>query len=157
MTTTERDKKMNVTLYRNTSDKRQVSKSLSTVKSGIVCNIKHDCSILNPRIVIAKSSAGNWNNANYMYIDTFRRYYYIDNVTVTTAGELVIDGSVDVLMSNASAIRQLNCVILRQEHKNNGYFQDANIAGRVKRKYVYKQIGALPKAETNVLTVDGGV
>lgn len=146
---------MKVTLFLNTDDRRVVGKKPKKLGDSIDCKIKEDCSIENPVIVILKSSAPGWSNCNYMYIDIFNRYYYTD-MTVGTAGEIVIRGEVDALQSFQNYIRQLKCMVLRQEFISSPYFQDNALAQRVNRKYVYKHVGKLPDAQTNVLTVDGG-
>lgn len=146
---------MKVTLFLNTDDKRVVRKKPKKLGDSIDCQIKENCSIENPVIVILKKSTHEWASCNYMYIDIFNRYYNA-KITVGTAGEIIIEGEVDPLQSFKNYILQLNCMILRQEFISSPYFQDNALAQRVNRKYIYRHVGNLPDAQTNVLTVDGG-
>lgn len=145
---------MKITLYTNSSNEDYLTKSLTPLGE-IDCYIKGDCNVLNPVVELDSNSVPYWSRANYAYIDTFERYYNA-SITLTTAGLLVANCSVDYLSSWASYIRQLKCTILRQENNYSPYFQDSNLAKRVNRKYVYKQLGKLPSGQTNILTVDGG-
>lgn len=148
---------MNVTFYINNSDEKSVRKNLTPVKT-ISCKLKSGATMASPAINVLRDSLPNFRSVNYMYIDTFGRYYFIDpqNVQADTGGELLIGGRVDVLYSNQSAILSLNCVVLRQEFKYNLYYQDAELPIRAQKTFVRKMIGSLPNVTTNILTVDGG-
>lgn len=147
---------MEVTFYRNNSDNRTVNKSLTTIKT-IGCWIKDDCSMLNPTIKISRDALPSFANVNYMYIDTFGRYYNISPSSMVMVGDFVeITGEVDPLYSNANAIRNVSCVVLRQENKYNKYYQDTELPIRAEKTFIYKKVGSLPDVKTNVLTVDGG-
>lgn len=116
---------MTITFYKISDDKRQVTKTLnSTTKikdsTGV---IKTDCSIMEPRIEMAYDS--QLITANYMYIPDFHRYYFINKID-TGAQRLFIEGHIDVLQTYASQIRNLYCVVARQEdeNKSNLYLND---------------------------------
>lgn len=145
---------MKITLYKNSSESAVLSKSLQKLAT-VDCQIKEECDVLRPVITLGKASVPDWSQANYAYIDTFDRNYHA-TVSVTTAGEIIVRCVVDPLTSWASYIRQIKCTVLRQENNYSPYFQDGNLAKRVNRKYVYKQVGKLTSGQSNILTVDGG-
>lgn len=148
---------MNVTFYINNSDEDAVRKSLAPIKT-VPARLKENSSMLNPTIELASDAISSWNRVNYMYIDTFNRYYFIEpsSTIAETGGMIVVGGRIDPLMSNQSAILSLNCVVLRQEHKYNLYYQDDKLSIRSQKTFIRKMIGSLPNVTTNVLTVDGG-
>lgn len=116
---------MTITFYRITDDKRQVSKTLnSTTKlKDSTGEIKSDCSVMNPRLEMSYDAA--LITANYMYIPDFGRYYFIDRID-TSAQRLFIQGHIDVLQTYSEQIRDLTCVVARQEaeNKSNLYLND---------------------------------
>lgn len=116
---------MTITFYKITDDKRQVTKTLNNTtkikeSTGL---IKTDCSIMEPRIEMEYDA--QLITANYMYIPDFHRYYFINKID-TGAQRLFIEGHIDVLQTYASQIRNLYCVVARQEDKNksNLYLND---------------------------------
>lgn len=148
---------MNVTFYINNNDEDAVRKSLTPIKT-VAARFKENSSMLNPSIELDKNTISSWNRINYMYIDTFNRYYFIEpsNTIVETGGMIVVGGRIDPLFSNQSAILNLNCVVKRQEFKYNKFYSDSQLPIRAQKTFVRKTIGSLPNVTTNILTVDGG-
>lgn len=148
---------MNATFYVNNSDEKKVNKSLSTIKT-IQCELKEGCSMLKPYIILDKNSLSNWARVNYMYLDIFGRYYFIDpsDIVALTGGMIQVGGRVDPLQSNISSIINLNCVVLRQEFRCNKYYQDSELQIRAEKTFIYKKVGTLPNVKNYILTVDGG-
>jgi len=106
-----------ITFYKIADDKRQVSKTLNSttkIKDSIGV-IKTDCSIMEPRIEMAYDS--QLITANYMYISDFGRYYYITKID-TGAQRLYIESKIDVLQTYATQIKELDCIVARQEAEN---------------------------------------
>lgn len=103
---------MNVSLYSITADPRQVVKSLGTA-TVVVATPMQPCSIFTPHIILNYNSS--LKNVNYMYISDFGRYYYITDISVTPGGQIEITGSVDVLMSFATGIKNATATIVRSE------------------------------------------
>lgn len=103
---------MNVTLYSCSDDKRKINKTLTPLISLNVLSTD-DISMLNPTFLVGKS---NFNfHANYLYCDTFDRYYFIDNITTQTGGIIKIDCSIDVLYSHRTEILNINATAIRNE------------------------------------------
>ena len=146
---------MNVILYNNYSDNRTVSKQITPIKT-ISCNLKNNCNMKSPVIIVSRETLPNWINTNYAYLDTFKRYYYIKEINVMPADMLEIMLDVDVLMSFSSQIKGISCVIDRQEFLTNPYITDTELPVRSHRVVSYKKIGNLSSSHTIVLTVTGG-
>ena len=116
---------MEIKFYRISDDRRQLNKTLnaSTLVKTATGDIKSDCSIMDPIIEMSYDIA--LMHCNYMYIEDFGRYYHINNIE-TGAQRLYIHAHVDVLQTYAEQIRDLYCVVARQEdeNKSNLYLND---------------------------------
>lgn len=145
---------MIVILYNNSSDSRKLSKSITQLAT-VDCQLKDNCSLLSPRLVINHSALSSYANCNYMYIPDFHRYYYC-NVTALAGDMLELSGDVDVLMSYASGIRSIKCTIIRQENLFNPYIVDEFMPSRANRSLQFVSVGTYNAGVGLYLTVDGG-
>lgn len=147
---------MKLELMTTSADKRYLSKSTSVIKT-VNCKIKQGTSIINPTVIISKLTAGHIRQCNYAHISDFGRYYFINNITETTANQLEISMHVDVLKTYAQQIRGISTLILRQEHVFSPYYEDKETLVRVNRFREKKNIGTVGGADTNYyLTVNNG-
>lgn len=112
---------INVKFYTSTSDKRALTKTL-TGEVSKDCQITDNCDILNPTIEVNIFSG--LSNKNYMFINSWHRKYFIDNITVTSGGIAIIKGHVDVLSSYKDQILNCSAVVCRQQSKGNYYLND---------------------------------
>ena len=144
---------MKIVLYNNYSDKRYVSKNIVSIKS-YTCVVKEPCNITNPVVILKYDKS--ISNSNYCYLDEFKRYYYITNIQLVTGGRVELTLNCDVLMSFNGNIRQLECVIERQEFLNNPQIIDNELPIRSERLISHKNIGGLGNSSTIILTVTGG-
>ena len=97
---------MNVTLYKTTSDKRALNKTLVDGRTFDVALLDGNDSILTPRLIIGVDVSAY----NYVHIPDFNRYYYIKNVDVLDNRRFCCNCEVDVLMSFAADIKKLTVV-----------------------------------------------
>lgn len=97
---------MTVTLYKTTSDKRALNKTLAEGRSFDVNLLDGNDSILTPRIIIG----ADVSEYNYIHILNFNRYYYIKSVDVLDNRRFCCNCEVDVLMSFAADIKNLTVV-----------------------------------------------
>lgn len=146
---------MNVTFYRNMSDKKTLNKSISRIGS-VECSVKEPCSLLTPFITMYKADLSGWNRANYAYIAEFDRYYFMGQPTITTSGRLEIQLEVDPLMSNRAGILGISCIIERSETVYNKMIIDQLAPIRANRAIRYISVGGLPATSCYCLTCDGG-
>lgn len=123
-------------------DGRTVNKTF-TVNATITGQVKSNVDIINPVFIIATPSD---ININYCYCSDFNRYYYVDNVEVMTGGKVALNCRVDVLKSFANGIKDLNCIIDKQE--------------KTSESNLYKDDGSfvmLNKAQNQVINFSNGL
>ena len=117
---------MTITFYNNESDAIEVSKKITSVSSINNAKIINETDIVNPSIIVSRNFYDSIIlQANYLYIDNLHRYYYINNISFADS-MIVIDCTVDVLMSYKNGIRNITCTVTRNENLKNGYLNDDN-------------------------------
>ena len=111
-------------LYTNSSEYDHVTKTITQIGSDLSCIARGECSLLYPEIEVELSSIPA--TANYMYIEDFARYYYIDEIVVVRTGLYRIRGTVDPLMSFATQIKACSGIVNRAESEAayNTYLDD---------------------------------
>ena len=112
---------LSVTLMNNSSPVEQIIKVLTSGPSAS-CALKENTSVLNPVIIIRSSD--NIFSYNYMYIQEFERYYFIDDIISVNNNVWEIHAHVDVLETYANAILSNTAVIKRQANQYNLYLDD---------------------------------
>lgn len=111
---------MRIILYQNTSPANMVNKSPTQV--GVLEGIlRAPTSIINPVISIEYT---NPTGFNYIYIQEFGRYYFVNGMSIESDKLIVLSAHVDVLKTYASAIPNFNAVVKRNENKFNLYLDD---------------------------------
>lgn len=117
---------MTITFYNNESDAIVVSKKITSISSINNAKIINETDIVNPSIIVSRNFYDSIIlKANYLYIDKLDRYYFINNISFAES-MIVIDCTVDVLMSYKSEIRNITCTVTRNENLKNGYLNDDN-------------------------------
>lgn len=111
---------MTIEFYKNSSPINYVNKSI-TLTDNLNCELKENCSVIEPIIEVYDSNA---LNANYMYIPLFSRYYFITDITTTQYNTIIVTGHVDVLMSFKNAILNAQGVIARNQYLNTPLLDD---------------------------------
>ena len=109
---------MRVILYNTTSDNRVLSKNISLIKE-IDAELKDANNVISPTLKIQRFEG--WEKVNYIYIKSFNRYYYVNTIKQLLGNTILLDCSVDVLMSNKDAIGNLTCIIDKQENSSTTY------------------------------------
>ena len=91
---------MTVTFYKVTDDPRTVTKTLGTaVVTLSTVKTKDNCSITAPELELAYTA--NLTKCNYIYIQDWGRYYFVDKMTVSQQ-RIIIAAHIDVLMTYAT-------------------------------------------------------
>lgn len=111
---------MTITFYNTPSPSNMVTKQLNYISGFNNIVAKADIDILNP-VIIMKFGDEYTTGINYMYIEDFKRYYFIDGVKAMTGGRVEIKGKVDVLMTYSHYIRNLYLTINQQRNIGNLY------------------------------------
>ena len=114
---------MNVILYNNKSDKRQLVKNITEIKT-LVAIAKGDINIISPMLIIQNT---DMTDINYCYITELKRYYFLTNYTYITGQRIELHCNVDVLMSYADDIKRLKVNVLRYEKIQPTYITDSRI------------------------------
>ena len=95
-------------------DRRKLTKNINWSES-FDCKPYSDYNISAPNLLIVNGNGAIANN-NYAYITDYNRYYFVDSVTVGRNGMYIVQLSIDVLMTYADGIKNINATISRQEN-----------------------------------------
>lgn len=104
-------------LYSISADDRQLVKVVSgttpvtTQKADLKPTTEVD--IINPTFIF--TDVATVLGCNYLYCNTFGRYYYITNISVDTAQRAIVECRIDVLQTYANQIKNSVATILRSE------------------------------------------
>lgn len=107
-------------LYRNKSDKRRVTKELSNEIS-VTLHFKEDSSIINPIFTISRTI--DMTGKNYLKVNEFHRYYYIEDITVSKQ-YYILNCKVDVLMSFKDEFLNDRCIVSKNATLFDEYLED---------------------------------
>lgn len=122
---------MTINLLTTSDDPRKLTKSYTTIAAGVTCKPAEPCSILTPRIIL--NNGTNYINTNYVYIPAWHRYYYAE-VTALTGRELMLNCSVDVLMSYN--LDNVPILATRSESAGVNYFPDKQLPVDPDRNFI---------------------
>ena len=105
---------MNITFYKNSSEKEKIGKSLS---SGLTLsgNLRDECSITSPSILVEATSLVDYN---YCYIPEFKRYYFISDIVSVRNNLWRVSLKCDVLESFKSDILKSSCIVNKQQNQS---------------------------------------
>ena len=112
---------MTISLYTNNSENNVLDKNITPITT-LSGTLRDECSIENP-IILLEITGEEMANANYMYIEEFKRYYFI-NKTVVRNNLWRVYGTVDVLMSFKEEIKACNALCIRNENDISYYIND---------------------------------
>lgn len=113
---------MTITLYKNVSDKRNLNKNITEIKT-VSAITKGDINIISPTLIIQYFST----DFNYCYISEFNRYYYVNSISLLNGQRIQLELSVDVLMSYKEEIKNLTVNVLRYENIEPTFLTDSRI------------------------------
>lgn len=155
-----------IALFTCKCDRKCVAKENYLQNPKVIKNhfrIKEPCSMLDPVVQLTASNAVpsgavNLADVNYIYIERFRRYYFINDIIYQNDGLIELHCSIDVLMSYVNNIYNSQQEVIRSEALNSARFIDNERPILVDKILTTKIIGAFPETGTNnyVMTVAGG-
>lgn len=113
---------MKLKLYKNMSEKERIGKRL--IEEIDMEGVLHgESSVIDPTILInATQSIAEYN---YMYIEEFKRFYFINNIVAVRNGLFRVEAHVDVLESFQAPIKALNVIIDKQERASFNKYLDS--------------------------------
>lgn len=119
---------MQINLFTCNAERNRVNKS-NYISNRFVLegSLRKATSALNIEIDIEKTNPLLYKY-NYMYIEEFGRYYFIDDIVSVRNRLWTIHATVDVLMSFSSDILSTECIIDKVENENtaNLYLDDGS-------------------------------
>lgn len=122
---------MDITVYTNSSDKRCLTKSKTEIGTYTGLIIKDSIDILTPSFILQNIDNGIISEimgfANYMYIPTLARYYYITDKQLLTGTRVSITGLIDPLQTYAEQIKACRGTAVRNENIDFSYIVDEQV------------------------------
>lgn len=104
----------------NKSDNNVVNKSLTSVIN-LTGTLRNESEVVDPTILMEIDDP---NKFNYLYISTFKRYYYVTDRNSVRNGLVEVSAHCDVLMTYKAQLLELPAVISRNTHDYNVYLPD---------------------------------
>ena len=128
-------------LYYNSSDKRYLIKNLSQIGNDLTVDLIEPTSVTDPDIILAPGT--EIMKANYIWLQDFGRYYYINNYTFEYE-RIIAHCHVDVLQSFAPEIIKEKVVFDRSnENIASKYLNDDQV--KMYNYSLFKTINFDPK------------
>lgn len=135
---------MKITLYNTTSEAQRVKKVLTLLTEIDEAKITSGVDLLSAKVILKRDVVPDVNAINYVYIDSFKRYYFA-TVTIEN-GFIILNCEVDVLYTYKDEILKLSATVTRNENKKNGYLVDKDY-----EVFAYEQVvcKSFPRGLTN--------
>ena len=121
---------MNVKLYINESNNNVLNKKITLISEDNIL-LKDNVDVYKPIIKIKKPLL---NNCNYVYIEDFKRYYYITNKKSINTDVIELSLKCDVLMSFKNDILNSKGLIIKSENLINDYINSDIYVNDVREK-----------------------
>ena len=145
---------MTIEFYVNQSEKNRLDKTLVSAFD-LNGELKEDCSIIDPVIKVV-ADVSSMASVNYMYIASFGRYYFINNVISINNEICEVHAHVDVLSTYKDEIRAQRAVVSRQEKKWNLYLNDGVFKTYQNPYIITKAFSSGFTSQHFVLSIAGG-
>ena len=146
---------MKVDFYYNESENNVINKHITKIKTS-ECIIKSDIDIRKPVLEVAFDSA--LHEANYIYIESMNRYYYITDKQNVIGNRFRVYCEVDVLESFKNDILKEQAIIESTENIGSSNYLSSNVwKCTVKDKTEIKTFpnGLLENGEWVLITAGG--
>lgn len=121
---------MNIKLYINESNNNVLNKKITLISEDNIL-LKDNVDVYKPIIKIKKPLL---NNCNYVYIEDFKRYYYITNKKSINTEVMELSLKCDVLMSFKNDILNSKGLIIKSENLINDYINSDIYVNDVREK-----------------------
>lgn len=145
-----------IKLLKTANDENVINKSYSTIAT-LSAEINAEISVDSPDVVV--NYASGYLACNYVYIDSFSRYYFVRNAALLNGNQLRLSLESDPLMSFKSGILGSQCIASRSTSHPNMELVDNLVAFKPipKRKYTKMSTAFTPGAGSGsyVLTIGG--
>lgn len=145
---------MTINFYTNQSEKNRLDKTLVSAFD-LNGELKEDCSIIDPVIKVV-ADVSSMASVNYLYIASFGRYYFINNVISINNDICEVHAHVDVLSTYKDEIRAQRAIVSRQEKKWNLYLNDGVFKTYQNPYIITKAFSSGFTSQHFVLSIAGG-
>lgn len=142
---------MKVEFYKTTDNLKTVNKTL-TLNKTVDIVFRQSVDEQNPVIIM---SIDNLNGSNYIYIPTFKRYYFISDVDNYTANLVRLHLTTDLLMTYKDII--LNTPVQITATEKPSYLSTGLPTQTTTTKRIEKSDVTLEKQNSLILTTIGGI
>ena len=113
---------MQISLFTCTAENHRVDKSnYINNRFNLDGTLRNESSVIDPVILIEKTNPAKYHY-NYMYIDEFKRWYYINDIISIRNDIWEIHAHVDVLYTWFADIGNMECIIDKTEDYGNANF-----------------------------------
>lgn len=146
----------NITGYFNSSDPTVMNKTLSSPLFTVQGNIKISTDMIRPTFNISYHPNIDWSTCNYLYVEFFHRYYFIENKTFDTYGNVYLECVCDVLSSHKNDILNLDVIAKRSSYKFNMYQNDDEIPRLANSVVATQKFPYGFNGQTMILSVNNG-
>lgn len=125
---------MKIILYSTLSEDNKLDKELTLIKE-IDINLLIRSNVTSFDFTLTGDIIG----ANYMYIPSFGKYFFLKPPTIERNGYISYNAVEDVLSTYKAHIRQESGIILRQENEGNMYISDTSFPTENRNKTFFKK------------------
>lgn len=144
---------MIIKIYTNNSEKIAISKNLTELMT--VSGVLRDTTSLQTPTIILNRNISDLINCNYVFIEDFNRYYYVNNITSVKQNLTQLDLSCDVLMSFKDDILKQSAIIKKQQDSWNLYIDDGSFTAQQNSRIQVKTFPNSIEGESYVLVLAG--
>lgn len=119
---------MQINLFKCNAERNRVDKTnFITNRFAMNGTLRRESSVIDPIITVEKTNPAA-NLYNYMYIDDFKRWYFINDIISVRNNLWEIHGHVDVLYTWRGDIKDMECIIDKSEEFTNAnmYYDDGS-------------------------------
>lgn len=111
---------MNIRLYKSFSKRKNSTKQPSGTYTQKDVKLKEKTSVNNPTFLLT----GYDPEINYIHVPLWGKYYFVDDVVLSTRGLYEVSCSCDILASYKTQIGNLNTMVIRSSSTSNGEISD---------------------------------
>ena len=112
---------MTVKFYKMTSTTNTINKKKSQIQES-ECQLYEETDILNPVLLMRYNK--NLLSSNYVFIEEFGRFYFINNIDIVDGDKILVRCHIDVLDTYWNSIKDTSQHIIRNSEQFNLYMKD---------------------------------
>ena len=115
-------------------DPRCLNKS-PTLGEAITCDVYEGCSVINPVLILDYDAA--YTSCNYLKINAWGRYYFIERIDLQPGGKAIIYAHCDVLYTYSSKLKSIQFRLSRSESDYDSSIPDPQFTYGIQYDTIY--------------------